>query len=162
MLSEVVETQRQAAERRGLELRLSPPKEKPPKVEMDREKIHQSIFNLIDNAIKYTEKGLIEVSAVPVEHGKAVQISVRDTGVGMNSEDKEKLFQKFSRASGADINPSGLGIGLYLAYRMVKDHGGKIWAESAGKGKGSTFFVQLPVHSELAVERGELVERNGS
>lgn len=159
MVEEILENLRGAAEQKHLELRWIKPSENIPQVEMDKEKIHQSVFNLVDNAIKYTEKGFVEAGARLADKGRAVEIFVRDSGMGLGEEDKQKLFQKFSRASGAATNTSGLGIGLYLAYKMVQDHGGKIWAESDGAGKGSTFVIRLPVHSHLVVERGELMER---
>lgn len=159
MVEEIVENLRGAAEQKHLELRWLKPAENIPRVEMDKEKIHQSVFNLMDNAIKYTEKGFVEAGIRLADKGRAVEIFVHDSGMGLSAADKEKLFQKFSRASGGATNTSGLGIGLYLAAKMVQDHAGKIWAESEGAGKGSTFIIQLPVHSHLAVERGELMER---
>ena len=69
-----------------------------------------------------------------------------DTGVGITSDTMKKLFQKFSRANDAsNTNTKGAGLGLYVARELVKAHGGKIWAESSGKDKGSTFFVEFPI-----------------
>lgn len=150
LIEEVVVAQRANAASRGIVLRWNPPRRALPLIEIDREKIHQSVFNLVDNAIKYTEKGSVDIN-VETPNPRAVRLVVRDTGAGLSDEDKQKLFKKFSRATSGDMNASGLGIGLYLAAKLVDDHHGRIWAESEGQGKGSAFIVELPVHSELAV-----------
>jgi len=72
--------------------------------------------------------------------------------MGMTPQEKEKLFQLFERSKDAvSAYPSGVGIGLYFASEIVKAHNGKIWAESQGKGKGSTFYVELPVKEEKKI-----------
>lgn len=110
----------------------------------DPGKISQVISNLVDNAIKYTPSGSIEVKVSDGE-GK-VRIAIKDSGVGLTPEIMPKLFEKFVRADDAGkVNYSGTGLGLYVAKQMVEAHKGKIWAESEGVGKGSTFIVELPV-----------------
>ena len=75
----------------------------------------------------------------------SVRLIVQDTGVGISNETLPRLFEKFVRADDAGkVNYSGTGLGLYVAKQMVEAHKGKIWAESAGVGKGSTFIVELP------------------
>ena len=109
----------------------------------DQGKISQVIGNIIDNALKYTPAGSIKVSLSSAD-GR-VKITVADTGVGLEAEDISRLFEKFIRADGAgNVNYSGTGLGLYVAKQMVEAHQGKIWMESPGKNKGSTFFVELP------------------
>jgi signal transduction histidine kinase len=99
--------------------------------------------NLIDNAIKYTEQGKIEVY-LKKQVGK-IRLEVHDQGIGMNTETINKLFEKFVRADGAGkINFTGTGLGLYVARQIVEAHGGKIWAESDGTSQGSRFIVELP------------------
>ena len=110
----------------------------------DPGKISQVISNLVDNAIKYTPSGSVEVKVSDGE-GK-VRIAIKDSGVGLTPEMMPKLFEKFVRADDAGkVNYSGTGLGLYVAKQMVEAHKGKIWAESEGVGKGSTFIVELPV-----------------
>lgn len=110
----------------------------------DHNKIYQVIYNLIDNAIKYTPKGSISIILTRSENRKSVRIEIKDTGVGMNKKTKERLFEKFSRAEGiSSINAEGSGLGLYIAKEIIKKHKGRIWVESDGEGKGSSFFVQL-------------------
>jgi len=74
-----------------------------------------------------------------------VILKVQDTGMGMSSEEISNLFKLFNRSQSAvNAYPSGVGIGLYFASEIVKAHQGRIWAESAGPGRGSAFYVELP------------------
>jgi len=115
-------------------------------VNADRGKIGQIVSNLVDNAIKYTEEGKIVVTLTKDERTNKALIVVKDTGAGIKPETMAHLFEKFSRASDASkYNLLGTGLGLYLAKKLLEAHHGKIWAESEGAGKGSTFFVELPV-----------------
>ena len=75
-----------------------------------------------------------------------VVFSVKDTGIGVSLEEKAVLFEKFSRGRDVGkINTEGTGLGLYLGAKMINAHNGKIWVESEGKNKGSTFYFELPV-----------------
>jgi len=121
-----------------------------PKINIDPEKIRQVILNLIDNAIHYTNKGGITIklqtSKSRFQTNSKVQIQISDTGEGMSKQDLEKIFESFSRgAAGRQLWTRGAGLGLYIARRFVEMHNGRIWAESKGKGKGSTFYVELPM-----------------
>ena len=113
-------------------------------VTADKGKIKQIIGNIVDNSIKYTPKGSIAVSVTKPDH--IVRIKVSDTGVGIPREELPKLFNKFVRAKDAvKTNVTGTGLGLYIAKQMIEAHKGRLWAESEGLGKGSTFFVELPI-----------------
>jgi signal transduction histidine kinase len=115
-------------------------------IHADMGKIKQVVGNLIDNSIKYTKEGGIslQVKTGEKETDKII-ISISDTGIGIAKEDMAKLFGKFVRARDAfRTNVVGTGLGLYVAKQMVEAQGGKIWIESPGVGKGSTFFVELP------------------
>ena len=68
---------------------------------------------------------------------------MKDTGVGMTEEIKESLFQKFARGDGARLNTTGSGLGLYLAKEIIEAHKGRVWVESEGVNKGSSFFMEL-------------------
>lgn len=148
-LAEVIETivgeMRIAAENKGLGISLTTKGETCCTI-IDEGKIKQVFGNLIDNAIKYTPEGSITVALTNDHKNKSVRFAVTDTGVGMESETIELLFKKFSRASDASrVNTTGSGLGLYIAHRIIKEHGGHIWATSKGKGKGATFYVELPL-----------------
>ncbi len=115
-----------------------------PLLKIDEDKLRQVFINIIDNAIKYTLKGKITVKTYLDED--SVTIAVRDTGVGMKQEDINSIYEKFQRGkTGIDICPSGTGIGLYIAHKIVEAHNGRIWAESKGVNQGSTFYVKLPL-----------------
>ena len=103
-----------------------------------------SFRNLIDNAIRYTPAGTIEVKLT--RDGKVIRFSVKDSGVGITDEDKQRLFTEGGHGKESiKVNVHSTGYGLYIAKQVVVAHGGKIWAESEGQGKGSTFVVELPI-----------------
>lgn len=144
IIASVVEEFQQIAQSKGLTLHFKKEKDDP-SVRLDEEKIRQVAFNLIDNAMRYTPKGgsiTITLTINPYH----LLFSVIDTGIGLDKQELNSLFQKFVRSREvARIHTEGVGLGLYVARRIVEDHGGRIWAESAGKGKGSAFFVELPI-----------------
>ena len=112
-------------------------------------KLSQVFRNLIDNAIKYTDKGWVKVNLQLTTDNQQqnVLITVSDSGKGMPKEIINKLFQKFSRGI-EDERILGSGLGLYISKRIIEDHKGKIWAESEGRDKGSKFIVLLPEFKE--------------
>ncbi len=112
-------------------------------IKADGPKLKQVILNLIDNAVKYTPKGSIHIHLFETTD-KKIRLEIKDTGVGIAPLTMPKLFAKFSRAENAsETNILGTGLGLYVAKMMVEAFEGKIWAESEGEGKGSTFVVEL-------------------
>jgi len=132
------------AEKKNLNLIYKKPKTKLPKLNIDELKIRQVITNLIDNAIRYTKKGKIEIS--PVKKKNSILIKINDTGEGLTKEEQQHIFEGFTRGSaGIDFFIEGAGLGLYVAKKYLDLHQGKMWAESSGKGKGSTFYVEIPV-----------------
>ena len=135
---------RPTTSKKKLKLKFVKPKEKIPLLNVDEDKIKDVVLNLVDNAIKYTERGGITVTVQKKE--SKVLIMVKDTGVGISPPEAEKLFSKFVRGSGVSrLSPDGSGLGLFIARKIVDTHGGNIWAESEGEGKGSTFNVELPI-----------------
>ena len=114
----------------------------------DRDRIQQVVWNLLTNAIKFTAGGG-SVTVTLHRTPRGVEISVADTGIGIERADLPYVFQRFWQAhTGASREYSGLGIGLALARHLVELHGGTIAAESAGPGQGSMFTVTLPVAAE--------------
>lgn len=116
-------------------------------ISADNGKITQVISNLIDNSIKYTPQGEIKakIENLLISGKSVIRFSISDTGVGIDQETLPRLFDKFVRADDAGkTNITGTGLGLYVAKQIVESLGGKIWAESEGKGKGSTFIVEFP------------------
>jgi len=115
-----------------------------PLIDLDRSKIRQVFINLIDNAIKYTPDGG-EIDIILEKTNSCIRVSVKDSGVGISKEEIFDLFKVFSRGKNSSrLNTGGVGIGLYIAKKFVELHNGKIWVESRGEGKGSTFIVELP------------------
>ena len=113
-------------------------------IKADQGKIKQVISNLLDNSIKYTPKGWIKVELSKKNPGSLIELTIQDTGVGIKPEVLPRLFEKFTRAPDASkTNIMGTGLGLYVAKKMIESHNGKIWAESEGAGKGSTFHIEL-------------------
>jgi signal transduction histidine kinase len=146
IVENVAEEMKQYARQKGLEFEYHGPKEKLPNILIDPKKIREVIMNLADNAIKYTDKGRVDVFLD--RKGNELIYRVKDTGRGLVKDDIGKLFKKFSRAGGAqEVHTEGTGLGLYIAKQIVVKHNGKIWAESQGANLGSTFAVSLKIEN---------------
>ena len=145
LLEEVISTLEHQAEQKNINLTVQKPTEPIPRFAIDRDKIHDVMMNLIDNAIKYTQAGG-DVN-VRLDRSKTlINFQVKDNGMGISAETIDKLFQKFSRANvSSRIHTGGSGLGLYIAKKIVEAHGGRIWVESDGEGKGASFFFTLPI-----------------
>ena len=136
----------QEARRHRLQLKVEVPA-RPPRVEMDAERIEQVLINLVGNAMKFTpDEGIIaiRVSLHPDEH--QVEISVQDTGVGIAAEDQARIFDEFAqvRRAHAAGTQDGSGLGLAIAKRIVEAHHGQLRVSSS-PGQGSTFAFSLPL-----------------
>lgn len=136
----------QAANKK-LKLIYEAPKEKFPDINVDKEKLRQVMNNLIDNAIKYTKQGEILVKIY--EKNGEICFAVKDSGKGISKEDSKNIFQKYSRGKESIKQSAGLGLGLYVAKIIIEQHKGRIWAESEGEGKGSTFMFAIPIKNDL-------------
>ncbi len=116
-----------------------------PMVLGDAEELRAVMANLLDNAIKYSfqdVKVLVEVSATDA---RQVLVKVRDSGLGIPGDQLKRVFRRFYRVPGRDpARVKGTGLGLFIVRSVVKNHGGRVRAESAGEGQGSTFTIQLP------------------
>jgi len=133
---------RERASRRGIGLRMHAD-DRVGQVRGDERKIRQVVLNLLSNAIKFTpEGGRIEVDA-SVTDG-AVEVSVRDTGVGIAPEDQQAVFEEFRQVGASAAKQEGTGLGLALCRKFIELHGGTIWVTSE-LGQGSTFTFRLPV-----------------
>jgi signal transduction histidine kinase len=103
------------------------------------------VSNLIENAVKYSPKGSPIIVRAQCERG-VLRISVQDRGLGLEKRDRKRVFGMFYRARIASKRAiPGTGLGLYIVASTAKILGGKVWAESPGRGRGSTFHVELPV-----------------
>jgi two-component system, OmpR family, sensor histidine kinase VicK len=115
-------------------------------VNADKDRLNQVISNLISNSIKFTqgEWGIISITTTKEQVSKAITISVKDKGKGLDPEIIPRLFTKFATKS-----QTGTGLGLYISKSIVEAHGGRIWAENNKDGKGATFYITLPVSKLL-------------
>ena len=144
VVKSVVEEFAVVAEEKGIGLHASCPTGGVPVVTGDKQKLRDSVLNLVDNAIRYTEKGSVEVSLRREINDLVVR--VEDTGPGLDADEARTLFNSFQRGQvGRKQWVEGAGLGLYIAKEFITLHGGAIWAESPGKGLGSTFFIRIPL-----------------
>jgi PAS domain S-box-containing protein len=119
-------------------------------VEADREKLAQVLFNLVDNAVKFSpDGGRIGIAAR--RRSETAEIRVSDQGVGIPRVDHQRIFSKFYRVEGAGPNVAGTGLGLFLARGLLLAMGGRIWVESK-EGRGSTFVLELRAAARGVVE----------
>ncbi|MDP2705569.1 MAG: HAMP domain-containing sensor histidine kinase, partial [Patescibacteria group bacterium] len=121
------------------------------KIAADRKIIKAALYNLIDNAVKYTSKGGVTVHGEifkPVEGDiPFLKVDITDTGIGIDQKDLPLIFNRFFErgAEAQKVNLAGKGIGLALSKRIIESHGGMVSVSSPGKEKGSTFTVKFPV-----------------
>ncbi len=125
-----------------------------PPIVADEDKVDGILTNLVNNAIKYSPDGG-EVRVRAVRENNSILISVSDQGIGIPKDKLHKIFEKFERIDTKETRAAGgTGIGLYLVKHLVELHEGQIWAESEGVGKGSTFYVRLPIYPKRAKDEG--------
>ena len=144
------------ADAKGQQMRLELP-EAPIPVKCDPERLTSVFVNLLDNAVRFTpEAGTISLGAAKRPGGE-VLLWVKDTGMGIPAEEMKRIFQGFYQIEPHTTRKhGGMGIGLSIAKGLVDAHGGKIWAESPGPGKGSTFKVLLPCVSTAPASAPDL------
>lgn len=127
----------------GVELRRDLP-QKANTALADPDRIHQVLLNLLGNALQYTPSGG-QVTVGWQLAGTDLRFSVQDTGIGLAEADMERIFQRFYRVDKSRARSSGgSGIGLTVSQAIIRAHNGRLWAESAGPGQGSTFHFTLP------------------
>jgi signal transduction histidine kinase len=129
-----------------------------PLVMADKNRLIQVLLNLFSNAIKFTERGDIECRAA-VEDDRLV-VSVRDTGIGISSEDRVLIFERFKQVGNILTDkPKGAGLGLPICKQIIESHGGEIGVESL-MGEGSTFYFTLPISREALQMQVEIQSIN--
>lgn len=151
LVSEVVSEIEVARAGKGVKVEGDVPSDLPP-VFADRERVHQVLFNLLDNAVRFTPPGG-HVVVRATRHNGSCEVRVEDTGPGIAPEHLPRLFERFYRVDpGRSRDDGGTGIGLAIARSVVEAHGGRIRAESE-VGKGSVFTFELPVAAPAAGTR---------
>lgn len=145
LANDVVEGVQHMAREKGVALHVRHPDTLPP-VRGERDKLHQILTNLLQNAVKFTPKGgQVEVESLVRDDG-FVQISVSDTGCGIPPHELDRVLDRFYRGEAVPTENRGSGLGLPIAKSLVDLHGGRIWAEST-IGQGSRFFFTVPIES---------------
>lgn len=143
----VLDLCRPLASSKTLRLINSVPEDLPP-VHGDENRLQQILFNLVGNAIKFTERGHVKVSARP-ESDEYIRIWVEDTGIGIPNDKQQLIFEPFEQVdASASRHHTGGGLGLSIARELVELHGGQLWVHSAG-GLGSIFYFTLPIAAGL-------------
>ena len=142
------------SEKKGIQIYVELPEDKEGRtLDIDAGKIKEALWNVVDNAVKYNkDEGSVHIVGDKVSHPierqrKIFRLTVSDTGIGISPEELPKLFvMYFERGKIAEEgNTTGRGIGLVVARNIINAHGGRIWAESLGNGKGTKFTIELPV-----------------
>jgi signal transduction histidine kinase len=148
IVEDVVALVRPQSDSKDLDVRANIPPDLP-MILADRARFRQVLVNLMSNAVKFTDKGAVTVSASSADGW--VTVSVADTGIGISSEAQAYIFDEFRQADASTTRRyGGTGLGLAISKRLVALHGGRIWVESGANG-GATFSFTMPVHVRAAV-----------
>ena len=142
IVKNVTEELKTIADKKGIELNFESV-ESNLNARVDEGKFRQIVQNIIENSIKYTEKGWVRVELG--KQNESAIITVSDSGIGMSRETIGQLFEQFHRGGGKTKLIRGTGLGLYIAQKMLLAHGGEIKAESEGDTKGSKFTIRIPI-----------------
>ncbi len=132
------------ADKKKLDFQLICPKGFNPMVKSDSEFLRHAIFNLVNNALKYTKQGHVHISLKPVQD--SLRLEVEDTGIGIPKADQKRMFQKFARAKNAvNMYTDGSGLGIFIVKKIIEAHPeGRVWFNSR-EGVGTTFSLELPL-----------------
>jgi len=147
IIEPIIEDYLKVARNRGIKFIFKPTRSrKNIKVIINRHLISEVIRHLIENALKFTEKGQIEVGTRKIKEDskKYLLVYVKDTGIGISKEQQKLIFNKLVQINRKFYQKSGLGLGLYLCKLIINKHGGEIWVDSK-LGKGSKFQFTLPI-----------------
>jgi signal transduction histidine kinase/CheY-like chemotaxis protein len=146
ILTECVQMLEGFGKAKGIELRCHVDSHLPAIV-VDRLRIRQVVLNLLTNAVRFTDSGYIELSAV--RDGANILLTIKDTGQGISPDRQQTIFEEFGSApTGDEAWHSGSGLGVPISKRLVELHGGTMWLESA-PGRGTTFYFTLPLQNRL-------------
>ena len=119
-----------------------------PAIKADEDRLQQILYNLIGNAIKFTEQGTVEIQAQQHQEAELV-VTVKDTGIGIPEDKHERIFESFTQAEGFTAREyGGVGLGLSVTKKLIEFHGGTIWLESQA-GEGSKFSFTMPIADDL-------------
>ncbi len=156
LLEEVLEMAGGLAHEKAIEVRLDLDPANRLQIEADRVRLRQIMFNLVSNAIKYTDEGSVTVRVAT--EGENCRIAVVDTGLGIPKEKHLSIFEAFSQVDNSTTRKvGGTGLDLPITRHLVELHGGRLWVESDGTpGSGTTFMTELPIESKYKVRADEI------
>jgi signal transduction histidine kinase len=156
VLDEVISITSTLASEKNIALFIDEASDQEIEIYADNTRLRQVMINLVNNSIKFTEKGKIAVCTKPMDGGR-ILITVKDTGIGIPPDKLDAIFLEFTQVDTSTTRKvGGTGLGLPISRRLVEMHGGRLWAESTGiEGEGSTFHVELPVEARIS----EVVEK---
>ena len=112
-------------------------------IKSDKHRLIQALNNLISNALKYTSDGIVEFG-YKLNHEQKLLFYIKDTGIGISEEDKERVFTRFYRGTHEMTNIRGVGLGLSISKQIIELLGGRLWFESE-QTKGSVFYIEIPL-----------------
>lgn len=149
LLTDVTSITSSLAKEKSLALIIESDSDHEVEINADKVRLRQVMINLVNNAMKFTDKGSISIRAT--RENKKVLISVKDTGIGISLDHLETVFQEFTQVDTTTTRKAGgTGLGLPISRRLINMHSGRLWAESTGiNGEGSTFYVTLPIEANI-------------
>jgi signal transduction histidine kinase/HAMP domain-containing protein len=144
ILERVTGTLQLQAAQKNISLNVELPKDMPNVIQADQALLHQAVYNLVENALKYTpEGGSVTINASTKDN--SLIFSIADNGIGISPDDLPRLFEKFYRGSQREARAQhGTGLGLAIVRSIAERHGGRVWVDSK-LGKGSMFYLQIPL-----------------
>lgn len=143
VIERVINPLQHQAEQKNITLNVEIPKDLPNVIEADNALLYQAVYNLVENAIKYTPAGGRVAVSLRLAMD-ALIFRVADSGIGIPSDEMPRLFEKFYRSSQREARAQqGTGLGLAIVHSIAERHGGRVWVESE-VGKGSIFYLQIP------------------
>jgi signal transduction histidine kinase len=152
IIEEVTSITAPLASEKNLALFIEPDSDHEIEINADKIRLRQVMINLINNSIKFTEKGKIAINVTREEN--SVLICVKDTGIGIPADQLESVFQEFTQVDTTTTRKAGgTGLGLPISRKLIEMHSGRLWAESTGvDGEGSAFYVFLPIEAKVNEE----------
>lgn len=145
IIRDIVEELKVQSDAKSLALNFNPHQAALPLINIDPERLKQVLINLIGNAIKYTEKGSVEITTEEKENGRTLELRIKDTGIGMSAKERERLFQKFYRVQNDKTkNISGTGLGLWITKQLIELMKGEVMVDSI-EGVGTQITLNFPI-----------------
>jgi two-component system phosphate regulon sensor histidine kinase PhoR len=147
------------AKQKQISIGVEIPKDMPNAIEADQALLQQALYNLVENALKYTPTGG-EVTIHMQTSSSELTFAIQDSGIGIPENDQPRLFEKFYRGTNREaLLQRGTGLGLAIVKSIAERHGGKVWVESK-LGEGSMFYLQIPLAQSKVAQRVQSINSN--